>query len=85
VPQVVWAKIQTIFEIEYKAKATTTSIVAKSSEVRQAADETVNNYFSRVNKILWELSTSQRWFNQEVRNIVVSHVGLHAVSRNCEQ
>ena len=56
--QNVWQKIQTRFEIDYKAKSTATSIVAKLPEVRQAANETVNNYFSRANKILWELKTN---------------------------
>jgi hypothetical protein len=45
-------------EIDYKAKAKATTIVAKLLEVKQAADETVNNYFSRANKILWELKTN---------------------------
>jgi hypothetical protein len=53
-----WQKIQTRFEIDYNSKATTTSIVAKLPEVRQAAEETVNNYFSRANKILWELKSN---------------------------
>jgi hypothetical protein len=52
VSQHVWQEIQTRFEIDYKAKATATSIVAKLPEVKQAADESVNNYFSRANKIL---------------------------------
>jgi hypothetical protein len=39
----VWQEIQTRFKIDYKAKATVTSIVAKLPEVRQAADETINN------------------------------------------
>jgi hypothetical protein len=55
VTQYIWQEIQTRFEIDYKAQATATSIVAKLPEVRQAADKTVNNYFSRANKILWEL------------------------------
>ena len=55
VSQQVWAEVQARFEIDYKAKATTTSIVAKLPEVKQAADENVNDYFSRANKILWEL------------------------------
>jgi hypothetical protein len=58
VSQHVWQEIQTRFEIDYEAKATATSIIAKLPEVRQAADETVNNYFSRANKILWELKTN---------------------------
>jgi hypothetical protein len=58
VSQHVWQEIQTRSEIDYKAKARATSIIAKLPEVRQAADETVNNYFSRANKILWELKTN---------------------------
>jgi hypothetical protein len=58
VSQHVWQEIQTRFEIDYKAKATATSIVAKLQKVRQAADETVNNYLSRANKILWELKSN---------------------------
>jgi hypothetical protein len=39
-------------------KSKKTNIVAKLPEVRQAVDKTVNNYFSRANKILWELKTN---------------------------
>jgi hypothetical protein len=49
------APIKTRFEIDYKAKATPTWITAKLPEVEQEPDETVNNYFSRADKILWEL------------------------------
>ncbi len=52
-----WAPIQTQFEIDYKATATPTSTVAKLPEVKQGPDETVNNYFSRANRILLELKT----------------------------
>ena len=58
VSQNVWAQIQTRFEIDFEAKPTPTSIVAKLPEVKQAADENVNNYFNRANKILWELKTN---------------------------
>jgi hypothetical protein len=58
VSQHVWQEIQTKFEIDHKAKSTATSIVAKLLEVRQVTDNTVNNYFSRANKILWELKTN---------------------------
>jgi hypothetical protein len=44
--------------INYKAKATATSIIARLPEVKQAEDKIVNNYFSRANKILWELKTN---------------------------
>ncbi len=53
-----WQEIQTRFEIDYKAKATATSIVAKLPEVKQAADESVNDYFSRATQILWELKSN---------------------------
>jgi hypothetical protein len=43
VSQHVWQEIQTRFEIDFKAKANTRSIVAKLPEVKQAAEETVNN------------------------------------------
>jgi hypothetical protein len=33
-------------------------VVAKIPEVKQAADENVNNYFNRENKILWELKSN---------------------------
>jgi hypothetical protein len=52
VSQLIWAEIQTRIEIDFKAKAKATAIVAKLPEVKQAADETVNNYFGRANKIL---------------------------------
>jgi hypothetical protein len=55
VSQHVWQEIHIRFEIDYKAKATATSIVAKLPEVKQAADETVNDYFSRATQILCEL------------------------------
>jgi hypothetical protein len=58
VPQNVWQEIQTIIEINYTAKATAASIVAKLPEVKQNANETVNNYFSRAYKILWELKSN---------------------------
>ena len=58
VSQHVWQEIQTRFEIDYKAKATATSIVAKLPEVKQAADESVNDYFSRATQILWELKSN---------------------------
>jgi hypothetical protein len=54
----VWAEIQARFEIDNKAKATATSIVVKLPDVKQAADETVSNNFSRENKILWELKSN---------------------------
>ena len=104
VSQQVWAEVQAIFEIDYKAKATATSIVAKLPEVKQAADENVNDYFSRANKILWELkeninpadliipdvvlpnAIAAQWqeVDQEVRDLVVNHVRLHASARTCE-
>jgi hypothetical protein len=56
--QHVWQAIQTRFEIDYKAKVTATSTVAKLPEVKQNADETVKNYFSQANKILWELKSN---------------------------
>ena len=49
--QLVWAEIPTRFEIDFKSKATATSIVLKLPEVKQAADKTVNNFFSRANTI----------------------------------
>jgi hypothetical protein len=58
VSQHVWQEIQTRFEIDYKAKAIATSIVAKLPEVKQAADETVNDYFSRATQIMWELKSN---------------------------
>jgi hypothetical protein len=33
--------------------------VAKLPEIKQAAEETVNNYFSRANKIKWELKSNK--------------------------
>jgi hypothetical protein len=58
VSQHVWAEIQTRFEIDFRAKPTPTSVVAKIPEVKQATDENVNNYFNRANKILWELKSN---------------------------
>jgi hypothetical protein len=52
------AEIQTRFKIDIRAKHTPTSVVAKLPEVKQAADENVNNYFNRGNKILWELKSN---------------------------
>jgi hypothetical protein len=46
VSQHVWAEIQTRFEIDFRAKPTPTSVVAKIPEVKQAAAENVNNYFN---------------------------------------
>ena len=58
VSQHVWAEIQTRFEIDFRAKPTATSVVAKLPEVKQAADENVNKYFNHANKILWELKSN---------------------------
>jgi hypothetical protein len=58
VSQHMWDEIQTRFLIDYKAKATTTSIIAKLPKVRQAANEMMINYFSRTNKIFWELKSN---------------------------
>ena len=58
VSQHVWQETQTRFEIDYKAKATATSIVAKLPEVKQTADESINDYFSRATQILWELKSN---------------------------
>ena len=58
VSQNVWAEIQTRFETDFRAKPTPTSVVAKIPEIKQAADENVNNYFNRANKILWELKSN---------------------------
>ena len=58
VSQLVWQEVQERFEIDYKAKATATSIVAKIPEIKQGPDESVNDYFSRANKILWELKSN---------------------------
>jgi hypothetical protein len=51
-------KFKQDLKLTHKAKATTTSIVAKLLEVKQAAEETVKNYFCRANKILWELKSN---------------------------
>jgi hypothetical protein len=58
VSQNVWQEIQTRFKIEYKSKATATSIVAKLPDVKQNPNETVNNYFNRANRILCELKSN---------------------------
>jgi hypothetical protein len=58
VSQHVCQEIKTRFEIDYKAKATATSIVAKLREVKQAADKSVNDYFSRATQILRELKSN---------------------------
>jgi hypothetical protein len=50
VSQLVWAEIQGWFEIDYKAKATTTSKVAKLPEVKQATDKT--KYYGSLNPTL---------------------------------
>jgi hypothetical protein len=91
VPQLVSAEIQARCEIDYKTKATATSVV--------------NNYFSRSNKILWELKSNidpanidipdivlraemaKQWTNlsQEVRDTRINHVRLHSAARSCEQ
>ena len=71
VSQQVWAEVQARFEIDYKAKATATSIVAKLPEVKQAADENVNDYFSRANKILWELKENINPADLEIPNVVL--------------
>jgi hypothetical protein len=63
--QLIMAEIQKIFEIDYKTKATATSIIAKLLEVKQAADETENKYFSRAKKILCELKSNNT--NSELR------------------
>jgi hypothetical protein len=52
VSQNVLQEIQTRFKIDNKAKATAISIKAKLPEVKQNQDDTINNYFSRANKIL---------------------------------
>jgi hypothetical protein len=57
VSQHVWAENQTRFEIDFRAKPTPRSVVAKLPKVKQAADENVNNYFNSANKILWELKS----------------------------
>jgi hypothetical protein len=57
--QLVWAKILAQLEIDFKSKATATSIEAKLPVVKQEADETVHNYFSRANKILRELKSNK--------------------------
>jgi hypothetical protein len=71
VSQHVWQEIQTRFEIDYKAKATATSIVAKLPEVKQAADETVNDYFSRATQILWELKSNIDPALIEIQDVVL--------------
>ena len=58
VSQHVWAEIQARFEVDFRAKPTATSVVAKLPEVKQAADENINKYFNRANKILWELKSN---------------------------
>jgi hypothetical protein len=53
----VWAEIQARLEVDYMAKtATATSKIAKLPEVKQAGDETVENYFSRANK--WAIKSN---------------------------
>jgi hypothetical protein len=47
-------KSRATFEIDYKAKVTTKSFLAKYPEVKQAAEENVNYYFSKTKKIMWE-------------------------------
>ncbi len=69
--QHMWQEIQTRFEIDHKEKATTTSIVAKLPEVKQAAKEIVNNYFSRANKILWELKSNIDPNQIEIPDVVI--------------
>jgi hypothetical protein len=71
VSQHVSQEIQTRFEINYKAKATATSIVAKLPEVKQAADESVNDYFSRATQILWELKSNIDPTLIEIQDVVL--------------
>ncbi len=66
-----WQEIQTRFEIDYKAKATATSIVAKLPRVKQAADESVNDYFSRATQILWELKLNIDPALIEIQDVVL--------------
>jgi hypothetical protein len=47
--------------------------VAKISEVKHAADENVNDYFSRANKIVWEVK-----YNIEPTNFEIPDVTLPA-------
>jgi hypothetical protein len=58
VSQNVSQEIQSRSEIDYKAEATASSIIAKLPEVKQNSEETVNNFFSRANRILWELKSN---------------------------
>jgi hypothetical protein len=58
VSQRVWAEIQAPFEVDYKPKATATLIIAKLHGFKQVPDETINNYFSRANKIIGELKSN---------------------------
>jgi hypothetical protein len=86
VSQHVWQDIQTRFEIDNKAKATATSIVAKLPEVKQVADESVNNYFGRATQILWKLKSNIDPALIEIQDVVLPQQGrtLDCFTSQCE-
>ncbi len=64
------------------------SVVAKIPEVKQAADENINNYFNRANKILWELKSNINPATLTIPEIILPDAeaaaweAIHANTRN---
>ena len=52
-----WDNVKTAFENDYRVKTSTTSMVQKIPEIKQAQDETVVQYFSKALKIMNDLKS----------------------------
>ena len=75
-----WDNVKTAFENDYRVKTSTTSMVQKIPEIKQAQDETVVQYFSKALKIMNDLKSEINPMELDIPEVMlpINQVGAFA-------